>query len=65
MIHWYYVGGAVRIVEIQQNSLRTRKSMVGHTVANAMSANRAVRGSAVIKALTKRSAVLPTKNCEN
>lgn len=52
MIRWYYVGGAVRIVEIQQNSLRTRKSMVGHTVANAMSANRAVRGAAVIKALT-------------
>ena len=65
MIRWYYVGGAVRIVVIQLNSSMTSKSMGGHTVANAMSANRAVRGSAVIKALTKRSAVLPTKNCEN
>ena len=65
MILWYYVGGAARIVVLQRNSLRTRKSMGGHTVANAMFANRAVRGSAVIKALTKHSAVLPTKNCEN
>jgi len=65
MICLFYSAGAARIVEIQLNSLTTRKSTGGHTAPVATSANRAVHGSAVTKALTRRSAELRTKNCEN
>lgn len=65
MIRLYYSAGAARIVEIQLNSLRTPKYTDGRMAPNATSASRAVHGSAVTKALTRRSDGLQTKNCEN
>ncbi len=65
MTRWFYSAGAARIVEIQLNSLRTPKSTGAPTAPSVTSANRAVHGSAVTKALTRRSAGLRIKNCEN
>ncbi len=60
-----FSAGVARIVEIQLNSLMTRKSTGDHTVPNAMSANRVGHGSDVIKIRTKHSAESQTKNCDN
>ncbi len=65
MTRLYYSAGAARIVEIQLNSSRTLKYTDGRMAPSATSVNRAVHRSAVIKALTRRSAGLRTKNCEN
>ncbi len=65
MIRLFYSAGAARIVEIQLNSLTTHKSMDAPMSPNVTSVSHAERGSAVIKARTKRSAGLPTKNFEN
>lgn len=65
MTRLFFSAGVARIVVLQQNSLTTRKSTGGHTAPGATSANRAVHGSDVTKALTRHSAGLRTKNCEN
>ncbi len=65
MIRLFYSAGAARIVEIQLNSLKTRKSTGAPTAPSATSANRAAHGSAVTKALTRHSAGLRTENCES
>ena len=54
MTRWFYVGGAVRIVVLQQNSLKTRRSTVAPTGACVMSASRAAHGSDVTRGQTGR-----------
>lgn len=45
MIRLFYSAGAARIVEIQLNSLKIRKSTGAPTAPSATSANRAAHGS--------------------
>lgn len=65
MIRLFYSAGVARIVEIQLNSLKTRKSTDDHTAQSATSANPAAHGSDATKVLTKHSEGLRTKNSDN
>lgn len=57
MTRWYYSAGAARIVVLQVNSSRTRKSTGGRLGRSAMSAISAGHGSDATKAPTKHLAV--------
>ena len=65
MIRLFYSAGAARIVEIQLNSLTTRKSTDAPMEPSATSVSLAAHGSDATRIQTKPSAELPIRNSDN
>lgn len=65
MIRLFYSAGAARIVEIQLNSLTTRKSTDAPMGPSATSVSLAAHGSDATRIQTKPSVELPIRNSDN